>query len=1360
MKKIVAILLVIMMLITAAPVASAYLDNDYFKTEGNWTYYVWENDDGETVAEIYRCSEDLSGTVTIPETLGGYKVVGIDGRAFYNCENITAFKIKNGLDKFKVLDGVLYRKYDEETEKDTERLSLLSYPNGKQNKKYSIPEGVSYVYSSALNNMYIETIYMPSTLEDVNVSFLLELENLREINVSANNNEYYSEDGILYKNLKTEDENGNETNQKILIQYPCKKGGTSYSVPSGTTAIGHYAFYNCEGLEKIVIPNSVKEIGGEAFSGCYNLAELVLPESITDISVSAIRDTALYKNEKNWTDGAFYLSNILLAVDQEKIGESFTVKSGTKSIASEVFSSCSGLKKVTLPDSVKKIGYAAFAWCDNLTEIELGSGLTEIGNRAFDGCVSMKKINIPDTVTKIGDEAFSGCILLNSVKMSNNVKEIGDDTFYNCTSLQSISLPSTLTSLGYNTFYNCTMLEEITLSAGIEGIRASTFEGTAAYDNGWEDGILYISGYVVDSNPEKVNGDIVIKNGTTDICYGAFYDCDNMKSVSIPDSVVNINNEAFSYCDYLSSVKMSANVKKIGDSAFYSTDIKTIDLGNKLEYIGSGAFCYTELTSVSVPASVKEIGENAFYIYCLKEITVDSNNSAYSSLNGVLYNKAKTELIKYPENKDTENFSIPETVKTIKDYAFYGADFSAISIPASVKEYEGTVFGDCGWLKEINVDSSNAFYSSDNGVFYNKDKSELIKIPQSMEAETYTIASTVKTIREYAGIYCSDIQNLIMSKNVENIGYEAFYNCNGLKTVELNNVVSIESDAFESCHNLESCTFGNKTKKIGDMAFAYTKLTKVTIPASVEEIGDGAFHDCDKMVAFSVSTANKNYTSKDGVLYSKDFDVLIQYPASKEGTTFTVPDTVISIQDCAFYYAKNLKEITLNNELKNIGSSAFYGNENVTQIKIPDSVESIGDYAFASCISLKTITIGKGLQEIGSDCFYNCSSLESIVIPDNVTYIGGWAFEECTSLKSVKLSSNLSSIGDSCFEDCKALTEITIPDSVEYIGDEAFMGCTSLKTVNLGKNVKYIYSDAFCNCAFDKITLSYNIENIGSGAFGYIYNEETWNREKNPNFKIYCYDESEGMDYAVENGFDYEILPDDENRPPRRTLSDEETGVEIKYNNEFESGTELNVEREYDGTSFTIIGKEFGEVSSAVYDINAYKDGEKVQPNGKVAVRIPIPDGFDASRLAVCYVNAETKQVTKLPMEIIDGYVVFQTDHFSYYAIIELSDSPTGVNSVSISDITLNYKKSAKINPKIDAEKGTEYSVSYTSSNPKVATVDDNGTVYGAKKGGATITCTVTDSNGNTVSDTCKVTVKYTWWQWIIKIVLFGWIWY
>ncbi len=100
------------------------------------------------------------------------------------------------------------------------------------------------------------------------------------------------------------------------------------------------------------------------------------------------------------------------------------------------------------------------------------------------------------------------------------------------------------------------------------------------------------------------------------------------------------------------------------------------------------------------------------------------------------------------------------------------------------------------------------------------------------------------------------------------------------------------------------------------------------------------------------------------------------------------------------------------------------------------------------------------------------------------------------------------------------------------------------------------------------------------------------------------------------------------------------------------------------------------------------------------------------------------------------------------------------IKSVSVNDVTINYKAKTTLKPKITADDGAKYTVSYSSSNPNVAKVDANDSVTGAKKGTATITCTVTDSYGNTVTDTCKVTVKYTAWQWIIIILLFGWIWY
>ena len=223
-----------------------------------------------------------------------------------------------------------------------------------------------------------------------------------------------------------------------------------------------------------------------------------------------------------------------------------------------------------------------------------------------------------------------------------------------------------------------------------------------------------------------------------------------------------------------------------------------------------------------------------------------------------------------------------------------------------------------------------------------------------------------------------------------------------------------------------------------------------------------------------------------------------------------------------------------------------------------------------------------------------------------------------------------------------------------------------------------------------------------------------------------------------------------------KALIDEKTGVEIIYNNEYDSGTHIKVEEKFDGDSFQLVNSVYGEVKTSIFDIATYKNGTKVQPNGEITVKIPLPAGY-SKKVFVCYVDSVNGKVTKIPCEVKGGYVIFKTNHFSEYAIVEQS---AGVNSVSISDVTLNYKKSATIKPTIKADDGAKYTVEYSSSNTKVATVDNNGKVYGAKKGSATITCTVTDSNGNVATDTCKVTVGYSFGQWLIVILLFGWIWY
>ena len=220
----------------------------------------------------------------------------------------------------------------------------------------------------------------------------------------------------------------------------------------------------------------------------------------------------------------------------------------------------------------------------------------------------------------------------------------------------------------------------------------------------------------------------------------------------------------------------------------------------------------------------------------------------------------------------------------------------------------------------------------------------------------------------------------------------------------------------------------------------------------------------------------------------------------------------------------------------------------------------------------------------------------------------------------------------------------------------------------------------------------------------------------------------------------------------------EMNGVTVNTKGNVDNNTIVRVFKVLDDSQITInLSQNRYVEKSTTYDIYMVKDNQKVQPNGKVVVSIPIPEGYDAKN---CVIMRQEKDGswTEFKPTISGKLLVIETDHFSYYSVVQVSKSR--VRDVSVSDITLNYKKSTTIKPTIKADEGAKYTVKYSSSNTKVATVDENGKVYAAKRGSATITCTVTDSNGNTVQDTCKVTVKYSFGQWLIKILLFGWIWY
>ena len=419
--------------------------------------------------------------------------------------------------------------------------------------------------------------------------------------------------------------------------------------------------------------------------------------------------------------------------------------------------------------------------------------------------------------------------------------------------------------------------------------------------------------------------------------------------------------------------------------------------GVKVTSIGGDAFrnC-TKLTSIEIPNSVTSIGERVFNS-CenLASINVAEGNSKYSSEDGVLFNKDKTEFMRYPEGKADKEYTIPDSVTRIGDGAFYGCtSLASIVIPNSVTSIGVSAFYGCTSLTSINI--PNSVTSIGEGAFGNCTKLTSIEIPNS----------------------------------VTSIGNSAFNGCTSLASVDIpNSVTSIDRYAFQGCTSLASIDIPNSVTSIGEVAFyGCTSLTSIDIPNSVTSIDRYAFYGCTSLASIDI------------------------------------PNSVTSIDYSSFSGCTSLASIDIPNSVTSIGGSAFQGCTSLVSIDIPNSVTSIGYSSFSGCTSLASIDLPNSVTSIDNYAFQGCTSLTSVTIPNSVRGIGSSAFQGCTSLKNVTFSANLSSIGDFSFEGCKSLETINIPNKVSSIGNSAFSGCTALTTVYLPTSVKTIGNGAFRYC--------------------------------------------------------------------------------------------------------------------------------------------------------------------------------------------------------------------------------------------------------------------------------------------------------
>lgn len=487
-------------------------------------------------------------------------------------------------------------------------------------------------------------------------------------------------------------------------------------------------------IEVVDIPSSLVYIHPSAFYG---------KTTIEAFSVSGSNDA--FKSDK----GIIYSKDgtKLLHYPPARAVDTVTVSGGIKELGDYAFANCEKLQKAVLPGGLTSIGAHAFDGCDILYNVQLPEGITTIGDYAFYECKSLSTFKLPSTLLKIGANAFNYCISVKNITMPDSVKEIGDSAFFYCKSLTNVTLPKSLEKYGYKVFTMCNLLKELNITSQNKMYKSV-------------DGVLYSADgtTLVDYPDGKTNKDIVISEGVKSIRAYAFYKEYN------------------------------------GDNSKKDDIIQSVDL-NGVTSIGENAFSNRHLIpKIDLPDSVTSFSPTAFYnCMGIKAFNTSANNSAYVSVDGVLYSKDKKTLVAYPIAKENTSFVIPEGTEHIGAYAISNnVTLLSIQVPSTI----------------ITV-GDYAFYNS------------------SMFGNEIKFSKALKSLGKYSFSHCLSCEGVIFEDNT---------------------ITEIPEGCFECYDGVYGVVIPNGVTKIGKDAYRESSyIVYIELPPTVKEIGDRAFYDIDDL---------------------------------------------------------------------------------------------------------------------------------------------------------------------------------------------------------------------------------------------------------------------------------------------------------------------------------------------------------------------------------------------------------------------------------------------------------------------------------------------------------------------------------
>ena len=774
----------------------------------------------------------------------------------------------------------------------------------------------------------------------------------------------------------------------------------SVVIESDVESIGSYAFYGCTGLTSIVIPKGVTKIEGGTFCGCTSLESVTLPEGLQSI-------------ETDMSYGAFV--------------------------------NCTSLKSIVIPDSVKSIGNYAFQGCTSLTNVTIPEGATSIGREAFSGCTSLASVEIPKSVTSISRYAFHACLNLTDITFAHRAYDtlsIGDQAFdfrdspstplYRKVHVPNVKvINKAIKNYRWNV-YNCEVDFFGSNQFPMASIAISTEDNSDRYEVGiaveftvTPEPIDTTDDYTLAILPEKTTAQARLsKDGVlTTLSTGTV--TVRAQCVQNPAISDEITITVLPPTGTLTSLTVTTLNDYPGDA----------ELGKPVQMIP--VFTPANAADRSVTWSVENgtgtatIDENGL----LTPLTVGTV-TVYAMTPGGIEGASTVNIVRYAEEitillngkEDLSRLGAGESLEL--SYLLSPEDTTTKSVEWSVQNLSGSV--------KLVWDND-----SDYAKLEGKQAGKVILTATAKDSKQVVATkelTVTDTVRSYAlpdgsgNLYYNTETGWITGAD------ETVKNALIPAQIDGVTIVGIDPYAFTWRDSGDGWVRENKT------------LTSVSIPNTVVEIGESAFKRCTALSTLRFAPGSKLATIGKAA-----------FNECSSITSLTIPDSVQSIGDKAFYELGNLKYLTISGELDTTGwlSQDWNGNRceletlTLTGKYVCSGVRKEYDWGYEwSSIpgrNAKKVVISEGIAKIGDYAFSGRNTIEQVVFPSSLNAIGECAFGGCGSIEQLDFPANLQAIGKRAFADCNNLTNINLPSGIETLGEGCFQYCGNLQVLDMSK---------------------------------------------------------------------------------------------------------------------------------------------------------------------------------------------------------------------------------------------------------------------------------------------------------------------